>query len=717
MGPLYHNPVFLQTEYYRDPETFAITSNINLGNVSGDTIYYQFKTLDYEGDTLNYSLSNANLIPGNITINATTGWLSGYINRDLCLPTHYTFQVTAYKTANNSYSTTESVILTVENPINQHIVWNSDTQLGNVYPGIPSTLQVQAEVIQPFSIPVSSGAKANCTMKLVDVDIVNGGTGFFIGNSLTVLGGVSSSNVNAIITVTGVDDTTQAITSVSISPTIQNYIELPKSLTVVWDNPNATDTNIAYNAILKLNFGVDQINILDGGNFYDTATIGFDDAGETSPASSNVSIYNGSIVAATVLNTGQNYTAIPKVVIQGKTLITPENPISYSYASGSLPTGMKLLSNGLLVGMPSSQYFSLDQNTFFDSDTTNFDLSFTFTVNASVGTNKAIDFIETDIIHPAAGQSNVVVQDFQTLVMSQNTFTLNLIDKNNIMPKTNLSLEFLLDDEDLTTLYAPLNDESIVSNDSIYRSGDFYFGIPSHVRMLMAYGISALLPDNIVAAISKYHHNKTFLFNSLKWAQSTTDGYEVIYIEPLDEFTNINGQSFSGSISLPLTAPEVTVDTDLYVSDSNNLRASDINQVIAYPATLDNMIMQLNQQLSAFDIDFLPSWMTDVQPDGNILGFVPAIPLVYVKPNQGKRILYYLQQYYDINGGLNSIQAITDRYVWNAGYVKNWNPRPTVSITGNNTLGSLAGTSTFTVNTSIPLSYTPNLTPRTITYL
>ena len=67
--------------------------------------------------------------------------------------------------------------------------------------------------------------------------------------------------------------------------------------------------------------------------------------------------------------------------------------------------------------------------------------------------------------------------------------------------------------------------------------------------MLLAYGISPRLPSTVQRAISEYFQNKTYTFNNLQWAQSTSEGYEVIYLQPQDAFTNSKGQTFSGTIT------------------------------------------------------------------------------------------------------------------------------------------------------------------------
>jgi len=645
LRPVYHAPIFIDANFYQNPNS----ANINLGNICGDSIYYQFITEDFENDLVKYQLINGNAIPGNVSLNSNTGWLTGYINLndDLVLP--YTFDIRAYKSITeplsgpniNPYQTIMPVTFTIQSPLEKSIQWKTQTQLSNITAGIPSTLRINAEIIDPFIIPPTINPTASATLKLVGAEIVNGGNNFSIGEYLNIPGGKFTYPANIIIS--GVNS--GVITNIIIKSGVQEYTELPILNNIAWENSNG------YNALFNLDFGVDNINIINSGRFCDSATIGFSYTGETVQAQANAIIFNNSISKAIVTLTGNNYQEIPEVTINGSTVIKPTNPISYNLSNGTLPLGLEFLSNGLIVGLA---------NAYSSSNIYN------FAVTASIGTNKEINYTEPDI----PGPGNVVIEDFQTLVQSTQNFSLIVNNSESIVPQTNLSLEFLLSDNDYNTLFSPISNQSIISNLDIYRDGDFYFGKQQTMRMLIAYGIPPVLPENVIVTIAKYHHNKTFLLNNLKWARSTTDNYEVIYIQPIDEFTDINGATYQGNIYPAIFAPEITVDSNLYMADSYIYKVSNNNQLELYPATLPNMMNQIAETLGAVDNNFLPTWMRDVQPDNNVIGFIPAIPLVYVNPGCGKRILFYLQKYYNSTGpALNTIKAETDRYIWNYGYI------------------------------------------------
>ena len=364
------------------------------------------------------------------------------------------------------------------------------------------------------------------------------------------------------------------------------------------------------------------------------------------------------------------------MIVNNQTPVTTSNPVIYSVSSGSLPLGLDLLSNGLIVGLPSVQPLYFNNNSSVISNVT---------ITATVGSTRAYNYTEPDL-----SGANVVSQDFQKLVESSKSFELTVNPSSNFhavcLPQTNLSLEFLLADEDYQTLTTPLFNESIVPNNVIYRADDFYFGIQTNVRLLIAYGLPPVTAENIMAALARFHQNKTFLFTNLKWAQSTSEGYEVIYIQPIDEYTDLNGNTYTGSIPLGvITSPTITADSDIYNASTFDLLTNSNRQSQLFPATIPNMIEQLQRTLGNFDINFLPSWMTDLQPNGQQIGFIPAIPVLYIKPGQGQRVMYYLQQYYDSVGpALNTIKGQTDRYIWNYGYIQNWNPTSNSWVTSGN---------------------------------
>lgn len=323
--------------------------------------------------------------------------------------------------------------------------------------------------------------------------------------------------------------------------------------------------------------------------------------------------------------------------------------IVYTLESGELPLGVELDSNGLLKGRVSHQHWRLNDATSLDKNTTTFDRVYEFTIKASTVFNDPVP----------------------REVSTSQAFSLTVQDRRTV-PSSNLYLDFLMSESYREEILSKTFSDKIVPDEVIYRLGDWNFGRQFDFRMLVGYGLNPVLDADIIDGIAIYHHRKNYIFNRLKWAQSLDANgnvdYEVIYIDPQDEFTTNAGETFTGNIALtgystPYTADFGKISVDTSIADASNNR-----QLKAYPATLPNMIKRLKQKVSDFDRSFLPNWMLSKQPDGRSLNYVTAIPLVYVKPGTGKRVLYKLQQ------ALlpMMVNAKTDRYYWDDGMTLNW---------------------------------------------
>jgi hypothetical protein len=325
-----------------------------------------------------------------------------------------------------------------------------------------------------------------------------------------------------------------------------------------------------------------------------------------------------------------------------------------------LPRGLKLTSNGELQGRVSHQHWRMDDGTTFDSQTTTFDRTHIFTVKAVAWLND-----------PEPRQ-----------IVKYRTFVLT-VDEFKSQPSCNLHLEFLLETADRDQLHNAIFDDSIIPDEHVYRLDDHWFGRQDSVRMLIAYGINSVKDENLVAAVAAYHHKKRYRFVDLRWAQSLNSlgevEYEVIYIHAVDQYTTKNGDQLTGSVNVrPYDIP-LLADFDLETADTGLFDASQEEFFQLYPASLPNMQTQLRNNLTVSNRKFLPTWMTSKQPNNRELNFVPAIPLVYMKPGTGKRALYKLKQALT----LNQVDALVDRYVWDDGLALNFDKTQNKFITNN----------------------------------
>jgi hypothetical protein len=211
---------------------------------------------------------------------------------------------------------------------------------------------------------------------------------------------------------------------------------------------------------------------------------------------------------------------------------------------------------------------------------------------------------------------------------------------------------------------------AITANDFIYRPMDNNFGlsassllenissIPSSldkgrtlVRMGHLYGMPTLPTASIEAAyeaaMTFNHYVRHLIVGGAKKARALDSNgnvkYEVIYCPIIDELENENGVSISKQIIWPTN---ITVATDTTVQPPTMSTLSNI----LYPNSLHNMRQQLSESAGASSAlinsdEVLPEWMTTVQEDGSVLGYIPAWVICYVKPGNSDLVLREINRY------------------------------------------------------------------------
>ena len=123
----------------------------------------------------------------------------------------------------------------------------------------------------------------------------------------------------------------------------------------------------------------------------------------------------------------------------------------------------------------------------------------------------------------------------------------------------------------------------------------------------------------------------------------------------LDNLVNNEGESVGKSVTLPypIGGIDSTLITEVYPNSLINMR----DQVIDTVGQISPM---------------LPAWMVSKQADGSVLGFVPAWVIAYVKPGQGARVVYNIQQQF--GDQLNLIDFKADRYEIDRRMTFAWEP-------------------------------------------
>lgn len=144
--------------YYILPP-IAPTQPAQIGTIQTNN-YFAFKILGYDFDSnpLTYVFSN---LPSWLTGNSTTGWLTGYPVLNNQGINSYSFTVSVRKVENTSITSVNfnfSIILSYD--IVGNIIWQTNSDLGTIYNGSTSTLNVSAlsDVELNYRIVTDSGS-------------------------------------------------------------------------------------------------------------------------------------------------------------------------------------------------------------------------------------------------------------------------------------------------------------------------------------------------------------------------------------------------------------------------------------------------------------------------------------------------------------------------------------------------------------------------------
>lgn len=105
---------------------------------------YQLSAEDYDNDTIQFVIASGSL-PSGLTLNASTGWITGLIPYGSLGSVNYNFSVFVRKATNPTYvSETKTYTLKVLGQIDDTVTWLSPANLGTIYNGAISELYVSA---------------------------------------------------------------------------------------------------------------------------------------------------------------------------------------------------------------------------------------------------------------------------------------------------------------------------------------------------------------------------------------------------------------------------------------------------------------------------------------------------------------------------------------------------------------------------------------------
>lgn len=311
--------------------------------------------------------------------------------------------------------------------------------------------------------------------------------------------------------------------------------------------------------------------------------------------------------------------------------------VVYDLVSGELPPGLSFLPTGEIVGKVRqfadsdntglTRFFerdsslvdstgSFDFNVVFDSDSTSFDKTFTFTIRA---------------------------RDYAQAAESLRTFTVTVIADNQ---KTfaNLYLKAFQPKAKRLNWIGFITNNEIFNPNDLYRYGDPNFSVQSDLKVLMYAGIESVEAVNYVQAMSRNHYRKRLLFENITYAKAKDPDtqetvYEVVYVNVTDRYEK-NGKSISNEIQLKDNIEsKVLVSYDAISVDSDIPFASDSDHQRIFPNSFKNMRDRI-KNIGDRDREFLPLWMRSIQDQANYeLGYTKALILCFAKPGRAESII------------------------------------------------------------------------------
>lgn len=314
-----------------------------------------------------------------------------------------------------------------------------------------------------------------------------------------------------------------------------------------------------------------------------------------------------------------------------------QNKIVYDLvpAGGSLPPGLQLdRDTGLIYGYV---------NPVFSTDT------YTFTIRASL-VNMPSAFLED--------QFSITIEDYWSLNISRLDFRLSGLERLGWYELIHKTLP------------------SVLNRESWYRPSDYIFGENWEPEIFLIGGMPLLSESDLIelfgqepigtppgAAVdsnfpnipTSYWEPIRVIMGDLKAAVARNHAgdivYEVIYYEILDPNVNVRaiernsetGETFLSPMEEGVSPVETlsqgvsTSAADTYKNTMPNL----------YPSSILNWRAKTFEEYGFVDgLEYLPLWMRSEQNSGDtgsILGYVPCIELVRVKPGTAQNFLSILQ--------------------------------------------------------------------------
>lgn len=271
----------------------------------------------------------------------------------------------------------------------------------------------------------------------------------------------------------------------------------------------------------------------------------------------------------------------------------PDTPGQYNL----LPQGLSLLSSGSISGRVSFNTFAIDGGTTtFDKEVT------TRLISGETTFDKNFDF-------------TVVAYSSDGLVSVSRTFRIT-VDREYNSPYNGIYIKAMPDQNDRSLVKSLIQNTDIIPPSRLYRADDPYFGVAKNVIYNHAYSLDTATLEEYVNALTQNHFRKKLILGEIKTAQAlNADGsieYEVVYSDVIDTGVNKLGESPPQSITLPypvtVYSEAATEARELVDENFSNGNLSDDNVT-----ALDQMSESYLEE--ARDLNLLTNVMSQIARD------------------------------------------------------------------------------------------------------
>lgn len=379
----------------------------------------------------------------------------------------------------------------------------------------------------------------------------------------------------------------------------------------------------------------------------------------------------GEITSKIAWTTDTNLGNIPASYVStlrvNATSTVTDTAVLYSLTGGSLPGGLSLSTDGEIVGTVNRYYNpltgTLGITTFSEYSGSN--------LNEGSVTYSDITFDNGTTTIDRTYKFKVTANDQFNYSANEREFTVGITTPNTV-EYSNITARPFLNPTQRNVWKNFINDTTIFTPSSIYRTNDPSFGVQSNLSMLIYAGLQTEEAAAYVGAIGLNHKRKRFTFGNVKKAIATdpitgATVYEVIYVE-INDPLEPNGKRLPAAIKSPngkLAAPTAdnnaniwqsgAIDVDTQYTNQPNLSVtidstgyivSDTSANTYYSNSISNWQDRLRATVDAngdailTERNYLPLWMRTIQPDSKEeLGYALAVPLCFCKTGEADTIM------------------------------------------------------------------------------